>query len=68
MQRISSRSTFFSKRVFPLIWFGFLTIFIIAPLLGKKPEGTLFSRDFHHANIHGDIRLFLDEEASVRSG
>ena len=41
MQRISSRSTFFSKRVFPLIWFGFLTIFIIAPLLGKKPEGTL---------------------------
>src|ERR1700681_1229310 len=41
MQRISSRSTFFSKRVFPLIWFGFLAIFIIAPLLGKKPAGAL---------------------------
>lgn len=41
MQRISSRSTFFSKRVFPLIWFGFLAILIIAPLLGKKPEGGL---------------------------
>ncbi len=41
MQRISSRSTFFSKRVFPLIWFGFLAIFIIVPLLSKKPEGTL---------------------------
>ncbi len=41
MQRISSRSTFFSKRVFPLIWFGFLAIFIIALLLGNKPEGAI---------------------------
>jgi hypothetical protein len=41
MQRISSRSTFFSKRVFPLIWFGFLAFFFIAALLAKKPEGAL---------------------------
>jgi hypothetical protein len=39
MQRISSRSTFFSKRVFPLVWFGFLAIVFIRPMLGKKSEG-----------------------------
>jgi hypothetical protein len=39
MQRISSRTTFFSKRVFPLIWFGFLAFIVIAPFLGKKPKG-----------------------------
>jgi len=37
MQRISSRSTFFSKRVFPLIWFGFLAFFMITTLRVKKP-------------------------------
>jgi len=36
MQRISSRSTFFIKRVFPVIWFGFLAFFILVPLLAKK--------------------------------
>jgi hypothetical protein len=41
MQRISSRSTFISKRVFPLIWFGFLAILVIRPLLGKKHESDL---------------------------
>jgi hypothetical protein len=41
MQRISSRGTFVSKRVFPLIWFGFLALMVIAPLLGKKPRGGL---------------------------
>ncbi len=39
MQRISSRSTFFSKRVLPVIWFGFLAIFFLAPLLAKKSAG-----------------------------
>lgn len=29
MQRLSSRSTFFFKRVFPAFWFGFLTLWII---------------------------------------
>jgi hypothetical protein len=29
MQRISSRSTFFTKRVFPVIWFGFLAVFVL---------------------------------------
>jgi hypothetical protein len=39
MQRISSRSTFFAKRVFPAIfWFGFLAMFIVAPMLGKRPK------------------------------
>jgi len=29
--QISSRMTFFYKRVFPVFWFGFLTLFIIGP-------------------------------------
>lgn len=41
MQRISSRTTFISKRVFPVIWFGVLALVVIAPLLGKKPRGGL---------------------------
>ena len=31
MQRISSRMTFFYKRVFPIIWFGFLALFMGIP-------------------------------------
>lgn len=38
MQRISSRSTFFTKRVFPVIWFGFLAFFV-AIMLSKAPSG-----------------------------
>jgi hypothetical protein len=29
MKRISSRSTFFLKRVFPVLWFGFIVIFAL---------------------------------------
>jgi hypothetical protein len=36
MKRISSSWTFFYKRVFPAIWFGFLLLFIILPLLGIR--------------------------------
>ena len=36
MKRISSRTTFFMKRVFPVFWFGFLVLFVLAPLLAKK--------------------------------
>jgi hypothetical protein len=31
MRRISSRMTFFNKRVFPVFWFGFPILFIAAP-------------------------------------
>jgi hypothetical protein len=41
MRRISSRNTFFTKRIFPLVWFGFLAFIVISPLLGKKPKGGL---------------------------
>jgi len=34
MTRISSRRTFFSKRVFPVLWFGILGIVAAAMLLG----------------------------------
>lgn len=40
MQRISSRNTFFAKRIFPVIWFGFL-VFFVAVTLVSKPKGGL---------------------------
>ena len=44
MRRISSSMTFFYKRVFPAIWFGFLLLFMagpfIAPLFGGSVSGS----------------------------
>jgi hypothetical protein len=41
MRRISSRMTFFYKRIFPLVWFGFALVFlaggIYATLVGGRP-------------------------------
>ena len=34
MVRISSTNTFFNKRVFPAIWFGFLAVFFVASAIG----------------------------------
>jgi len=34
MRRISSGSTFFYKRVFPIIWFGMIGIFLFAAIVG----------------------------------
>jgi hypothetical protein len=46
MKRISSRRTFYYKRVFPVIWFGFLATFIVAPFFGNSsshiPSGPFF--------------------------
>jgi hypothetical protein len=39
MQRISSRTTLFYKRVFPVFWFGFLALFFLVPLLARKSAG-----------------------------
>jgi hypothetical protein len=36
MRRISSRATFFNKRIFPLVWFGFLALFISVPLFASQ--------------------------------
>jgi hypothetical protein len=35
MRRISSRMTFFNKRVFPVLWFGFLILFIAGPFVSS---------------------------------
>jgi len=32
MRRISSQSTFFYKRIFPLLWFGFIAFFATIPI------------------------------------
>ena len=41
MKKISSRSTFFNKRIFPVIWFGTLGIFILIVLTGGSSHGSL---------------------------
>lgn len=39
MKRISSGQTFFYKKIFPLIWFGFLAVFVAVALsTGERPE------------------------------
>ena len=38
MRLISSRWTFFYKRVFPLFWFGFLALFAAAAWLGRHEQ------------------------------
>jgi len=38
MRRISSRTTFFYKRLFPIFWFGFLAFFI---LIGLRAGGSV---------------------------
>jgi hypothetical protein len=38
MRRISSKWTFFHKRIFPIIWFGSLAVFLIVGLVGPKNE------------------------------
>jgi hypothetical protein len=40
MKKLSSKTTFFFKRVFPIMWFGSLGIFLFIPLLaGGKWNG-----------------------------
>ena len=41
MKKISSNSTYFYKRIFPAIWFGFLGVFIITELTPLSQEGGL---------------------------
>jgi hypothetical protein len=41
MRRISSRWTFFYKRVFPLTFFGFLLFIAATPFIGGTPTGRL---------------------------
>jgi hypothetical protein len=36
MKRISSKRTVFYKRVFPVLWFGFLAFFVLADLLASR--------------------------------
>jgi hypothetical protein len=40
MKKLTSKSTFFNKRVFPAIWFGFLGFFILTSLFASgKGDG-----------------------------
>jgi hypothetical protein len=35
-KRISSRNTFFMKRIFPLLWFGLIALFVIIALTASE--------------------------------
>jgi hypothetical protein len=41
MRRISSGMTFFYKRIFPVVWFGFLALFIATPFIAPMFGGTI---------------------------
>ena len=47
MRRISSGMTFFYKRIFPIIWFGLLALFMavpfVAPMIGASVSGSPMS-------------------------
>src|ERR1700688_663902 len=47
MHRISSGMTFFYKRIFPVIWFGLLALFMavpfVAPMIGVAVSGSSMS-------------------------
>jgi hypothetical protein len=38
MKKLSSRSTFFFKRIFPAIWFGFIIFFILTALFVDRRD------------------------------
>ena len=41
MQRISSRATFWYKRIFPALWFGLLAAFVVGLLINGVPDPML---------------------------
>ena len=46
MKELTSKSTFFYKRIFPVIWFGFLGFFVLTSLFASGKEngpGIMFS-------------------------
>jgi hypothetical protein len=40
MKKLSSKSTFFYKRIFPAIWFGFLAFFILLGLFADRKDSS----------------------------
>jgi hypothetical protein len=38
MKKLSSKTTFFFKRVFPIVWFGFLGIFLLTTLFAEGKQ------------------------------
>jgi len=36
MKRLSSQWTFFYKRMFPVIWFGFIALFVLLPWTNRR--------------------------------
>jgi hypothetical protein len=41
MRRLSSRMTFFYKRILPVIWFGFIAVFMAAPFVAPMIGGSV---------------------------
>jgi len=54
MRVISSRWTFFYKRVFPFVWFGFLAIFFAVALLSDQAR-----QDFDPVFLIGPVAMAL---------
>jgi hypothetical protein len=60
MRRISSRMTFWYKRVFPIFWFGFLVLFIAVPwTVDRGPAQALPTMFFIVPVLLGVFGFFL---------
>jgi len=44
MKKLTSENTFFYKKIFPMIWFGFLAFFVVTSMLtdGENGPGVMF--------------------------
>jgi hypothetical protein len=43
LRRISSKATLFYKRVFPLLWFGFIAVFVLTNLFASRRSSSEFT-------------------------
>ena len=68
MRRISSNWTFFYKRIFPVIWFGFLVLFVGVSVFNMQRSNHFAMVPFHD-RPGGHVRLWLvfHEEIGFRS-
>ena len=58
MRRISSKTTFYFKRIFPVCWFGFLALFMIAPLVAPLLGGSTSDLPIQIVLIPAGLMIF----------
>src|SRR5947199_4717311 len=68
VNRISSRATFFTKRVFPTVWFGFLALIFVTGIVGTSAWCRRAGAVLDCPGRYGCVWILLHEEPCVRLG